>query len=186
MTYRISKGDMTVTADTEAELRIAVAMFNERGSAPAWAVGGPRDVTPIGRAYLGEAMQPDIPYGITTEAGERPKLVAVPNTDKQLYDSMSESAKALFDALTPPDEHPYSAAVQHITVSRRNREVLDAVMLFPEGVSTSSLATLLGIKQGVIAGRVQALKDVSLIEKVQGHRLWAATTLARRSKLVTG
>jgi hypothetical protein len=178
MTYRISKGDLTVTADTEAELRIAiamfnVAMFNERSTwvpeplpalvnAPDWRVGGPRDVTPIGRAYLGEAMQPDIPYGMTTEVGERerPRLVA----------------------LKCPDD----PAVQHITVSRRNRAVLDAVTLFSEGVSTGSLAILLGLEQGVITGRVQALKKAGLVEKVQGHRLWVATTLARRGKLVTG
>lgn len=108
---------------------------------------------------LGEAMVPDvpyIPYAMTTEASEKPKLVAV-------------------------DPLP-----QHITVSRRNREILEAVMLFPEGVSTGSLATLLGLKQVVVAGRVQALKAALLVEKVPGHRLWQATTLARRSKLVTG
>jgi hypothetical protein len=57
MTYRISKGDLTVTADTEAELQIAIACLTEMThgyetklpsmsvpievNAPEWRVGGP-------------------------------------------------------------------------------------------------------------------------------------------------
>lgn len=169
---RITKGDITIECETQADVRLALGVFAdvdvpalpEVVNAPAWRVGGPRawkpdPLPPLGVGLLGEAMVPDIPYipyDMIKASEEKPKLVAV-------------------------DPLP-----QHITVSRRNREILEAVMLFPEGVSTGSLATLLGLKQVVVAGRVQALKAALLVEKVPGHRLWQATTLARRSKLVTG
>lgn len=170
MTYRVTKGGLAVTADTAAELQIAIACLTEMISdevvhdgrvevnAPAWRVGGPRDEMPIGRAYLGDHV--DGPYGVTADAmvPDIPRLAVVPDPGMP----------------------------QHITVSRKNREVLDAIILFNEGVSTNSLETLLGIKPVIIASRIQALKGAGLVAKVPGHRRWVATTLARRAKLVTG
>jgi hypothetical protein len=101
----------------------------------------------------------------------------------------------LGDALPPDDDDPTSypllkavpilPAPQHISVSRKYREVLEAVMLFPEGVSTGSIATLLGTTDKTVGGRMQQLKQRNLVELVPGHRLWRATTLARRAKLVS-
>jgi hypothetical protein len=51
--YRIAKGELTVTADTEAELQIAIACLTETvvngvpAGAPAWRVGGPPDSKPL-------------------------------------------------------------------------------------------------------------------------------------------
>lgn len=73
---------------------------------------------------------------------------------------------------------------QYIPVRAKCLEVLEAVMLFPDGVPCSGLETLLGLSEKQVSGRVQMLKRAGLVESVPGHRLWRATTLARRAKLV--
>lgn len=161
MTYRISKGDLAVTADTEAELQIAIACLTESYetpvavNAPAWRVGGPAGFMqpdpPIGTAYLGEytseaTVLPDGYYA--------PKLAVVPD------------------------------ALQHISVSAVNLEVLEAVMLFPEGVTSKGIQQLLGLSDTTASGRVQTLREQGLIERLPHRNIWRATELARRSKLV--
>jgi hypothetical protein len=162
MTWTVTKDGVSVTADTEAELAIAIAVLNtdttvaERVSV--------EEVNAIGRGYLGEALP--FPYA-TVEEPPKPKL-AVVSTESDDSDA------------------PRLGTPQHVTVTPKNREVLEAVMLFPEGVSTASLATLLGLKQVTVSARIQSLKNQNLVEHVPHHNLWRATTLARRAKLVTG
>jgi hypothetical protein len=160
MTYRISKGDLAVTADTEAELQIAIACLSvgyerQAVNAPGWRVGGPAGWPdpPIGTAYLGEytseaTVLPDGFYA--------PKLAAVPDAD----------------------------APKHISVSAVNLEVLEAVMLFPEGVTSKGIQQLLGLSDTTASGRVQTLREQGLIERLPHRNIWRATELARRSKLV--
>lgn len=180
---RITKGGINIVCDTQADVKIAMAaltdvdepalpnMTEAFADAPAWRVGGPvnrqrEPLPPIGSGVIAH-------YAESEHEGHehvplKPKLVAV--------GKLQDDTRVDVEFNVP----------QHITVSRKNREVLDAVILFSEGVSTSSLSTLLGLKQVVVASRLQALKTDGLVAKIPHHRLWAATSLARRAKLVTG
>lgn len=83
------------------------------------------------------------------------------------------------------DDVVESIAPQHIPVSRRCLDVLEAVMIFTEGVPVRGVCELLGLGTEVVGGRMQMLKNRGLVETVPGHsRSWRATTLARRAKLV--
>jgi hypothetical protein len=157
--YSITLGGITVTADNEAELRLAIAVLNTplgslhmpvavNAPAPSWRVGGPPDPKPL----------PPIP-------NER---IAVP--------------KPVLRAV--PTESPDSVAPQHVSVTRLHLDVLEAVMLFPEGVTTRGVSQLLGLSNKTAGGRIQGLKRQGLIEKLPGHKSWRATTLARRAKIV--
>jgi hypothetical protein len=177
--YTVAKDGVSVTADTEAELRIAIAVLNTpvgslhlpvavNAPAPSWRVGGPPDEKsyPVGDYGTSMVPRPNLdPYGVTAD-----RLA-----------ELEEDAPVLSLVLTESSD---SVAPQHIPVSRKNNEILEAIMLFTEGVGTSGLTQLLGIPQVIVASRIQALKSAGLVEKIPGHRLWRATQLARRAKLV--
>lgn len=166
--YRISKGDLTVTADTQAELQIAIACLT-RGyqadktvgavhlpveiDAPDWRVGGPR-------ATVGDG---------------KPALAVVPT---ESHDS------DVFTGLQ--GNHPMAddGAPQHIPVKSKQLDVLEAVLLFPEGVPTRGVAQLLGLTDKAAGQRMQALKNAGLVELVPHSSRWRATLFARRAKLV--
>lgn len=79
------------------------------------------------------------------------------------------------------------AGPQHIPVTRCCLDVLEAVLLFPEGVYAKGIGELLGIspKSKAVGGRLQKLATMGLVEHPHHNRnLWRATPLARRSKLV--
>jgi hypothetical protein len=78
----------------------------------------------------------------------------------------------------------YPSPPKHVAVKRIMLDVLEAVMLFPEGVETRGVATLLGLTEKAASNRIQSLKRDGLVEMVPHHHRWVATTLARRAKLV--
>jgi hypothetical protein len=158
MTWTVTKDGVSVTADTEPELAIAVAVLNTDTTV---AERVPVGVNAIGRGYLGEALR--FPYS-TVEEPPKPKL-AVVSTESD--DSVAESP-----------------AVQHIPVSPENLETLDCISLFSEGVPARGISELLGVKVGTIHSRLQSLKKQGLVERVRGHQLWIVTPKARRAKLV--
>src|SRR3954468_4716220 len=120
MSWLVTKDGVSVSADTEAELPLAIAALTVAetpvGSvhlpievnAPAWRVGGPPDV------------DDDDPRPLTLVKSES------------------------------PDSVPESPTVQHVSLSRQLPVVLDAVLLFPEGVTVKGVCQLLGLteKQG--------------------------------------
>lgn len=174
MSWRVSKDGINVVADTEAELAIAIAVLrHDEPARPAWAVGGPADkvLTPNG-IQVGTVHLPVVPDSFTGLQGNHP-----------LADKPSLS-------LVVPTESDDSVVenhtVEHISVTRREREMLEAVMCFSEGVSTASLATLLGLSLKVAGSRVQQLKRRGLVEKLPHRKLWVATHSARRAKVVSG
>jgi hypothetical protein len=159
----LTKGDMTIRCETEAELRIARAVFSEPDEVTEM---GEIESLAIGVGYLGE-------YD--------PQLSTLPDGD---YRSSRHLAVVSEPETESDDSVPKDTTVQHVPVSRRNLDVLEAVMLFPEGVPASGLGTLLGLTSHTVHGRLQSLKRAGLVEGVPGHELWRATPLARRSKLV--
>ena len=159
----LRKGDMVIRCETEAELRIARAVFAEPDEVAEMASLGEIESLAIGLGYLGDyaPARSTLPDGIYRST---PHLTVVPEVEVSHGDSVP--------------------TVQHIPVSARNMEVLDAVMLFPDGVPSNGIAELIGVPSPIVSGRLQILKDSGLVEKVPGHRAWRATQLARRSKLV--
>lgn len=173
MSWLVTKDGVSVSADTEAELRLAIAVLTgtveEKPmgavhlpieiNAPAWRVGGPPDVE------------------VLRAQGQYPADVWTPDVDddpRPLTLVKSES----------PDSVTESPTVQHIPVRALLLDVLNAILLFPEGVESRGVAELLGITEKSIGNRIQRLKAAGLVEKVPHHRQWRATQLARRAKLV--
>lgn len=174
---RITKGDIILDCETEGDVKLALAVltFDEavvlpgvrvypvvNGQAvapPEWRVGGPPDVFTGLRGnhpLAGDAMTAD--------------LLAELEEDKPVLSLVTES----HDSVAP----------QHISVRDRQLDILDAVIAFPEGVTCRGVAELLGLSDKTVSGRMQLLKRAGLVEKLQGHHSWRATTLARRAKLV--
>jgi hypothetical protein len=169
---RITKGDITLECETQADVRLALGVFADVDEpplpsvavvpvvngvpvgAPEWRVGGPPDPKPL--PPIADEYYPQPPDGGPPE-GFR-VLRAVP----------TESGDS----------------VQHVPVRALLLDVLNAIMLFPEGVETRGVAELLGLTDKSIGNRIQRLKDAGLVEKVPHHRRWRATQLARRAKLV--
>lgn len=175
--YRITKGDMTVTADTEAELQIAIACLTEmtRGyesrsnlaaAAPDWRVGGPvlgRDIEAVANSpMVWRDSGPVDPVAIGIEldaADDKPTLSLVPTESND-------------------------SDVQHIPVRAKQLDVLEAVLVFAEGVQCKGIEQLLGLPEKAVSGRIQCLKKAGLVELVPHSTRWRATQLARRAKLV--
>jgi hypothetical protein len=171
---RISKGGIDILCDTQADVRIAMAALTDGdepalpavsvvpvvngvpAGGPAWRVGGPPDRT----IREGDFMTPDL---LAELEEDKPALRLVSESD----DSVSESP-----------------TVQHVPVRAILLDVLNAILLFPEGVESRGVAELLGLTDKSIGNRIQRLKGAGLVEKVPHHRQWRATQLARRAKLV--
>lgn len=172
MTYHVSKDDVHVLCDNESELRIAIAVLNSptvasvhipvvphiEAAVPDWRVGGP--------------VHPYVPNTQGISADE--------------LDSLEDDKPAL--TLVPPTESddsvPEVPTVQHIPVRAKLLEVLECIMLFPEGVESRGVCELLGVGDKGVGNRIQRLKQAGLVEQVPHHRRWRATQLARRAKLV--
>lgn len=196
MSYVVSKGDLTVSADTEAELLIAIAALRNGGGfnhvydgpleAPPKLTGinvhlpGELSSDPKPYAYPPEFSQPDIGYSFDHD---KAKFVAVPVEQADYADDPSPMARSL-ELVEESRSMIESIASQLIPVSRRNLEVLEAVMCFPEGVPNRGLQQLLGLREGQISGRLNTLKVKGLVELIPHSLAWRATQLARRSKLV--
>lgn len=159
MTYHVSKDDVHVLCDNESELRIAIAVLNSPAS-----VSMPVEVNAPPWRVGGPAV-PYVPYPYPDEDDDPPALTLVPPTESD-------------DSVTKP------ATVQHVSLSKVHREMLEAIMLFPEGVTTKSMMILLGLTEKQAGGRIQGLKKRGLIERIPGHWSWRATDLARRAKVV--
>jgi hypothetical protein len=201
--YRISKGDLTVTADTEAELQIAIACLTEmtRGyekelpgisipvevNAPDWRVGGPRP-DPLAQPL------DELRTQLEKLEADKPKLVAVQDREQQnaqafseLHDLAEESRHYLQDDDAPSGRMHVDMGFdvpQYIPVSAKKLDVLEAVLLFPDGVPANGVAQLLGLTQKMASGRLQMLRVAGLAELVPHTNSWRATALARRAKLV--
>ena len=170
MSWTVKKGGLSVSADTEEELRIALAVLSN------------------GHVANVPSLHIPIEADIVGAQGGRPEpswRVGGPPDDKP-DDKPDDDPKPL--ALVRPTEScdsvPESTTVAHIALSPPHMETLDCILLFTEGVSASGIATLTGIKNGTAHSRIQHLKRKGLVERVKGHELWVATPLARRAKLV--
>jgi hypothetical protein len=151
---RITKGDIVLECETQADLQLALSVLCEpvdvpalpsmhvpvEVNAPAWRVGGPTE----------------------------PYVPELPNDEP----SGNMRVNMGFDT------------AQHISVPSKQLDVLEAVKLFPEGVSCKAVGELLGLSDKQVGGRIQQLRRANLIEHVPHHNLWVATPLARRAKLV--
>lgn len=168
---RITKGDIVLECETQADMRLALGVLADvdvpalpsmhipvEVNAPAWE---PTPLPPIGSGVVAHYTDKD--YGMVTEPGEpgKPKLVAVPESGELS-----------------------SWPSQCIPVRGKQLDVLEAVLLFPEGVPVAGIAQLLGLTDKTVGQRIQTLKNAGLVEHVPHHHLWRATTLARRAKLV--
>jgi hypothetical protein len=175
MSWLVTKDGVSVSADTEADLRLAIACLTtpqadcSLGSvhlpveinAPAWRVGGPPDSKPLPPIEVrGQYVTAD---QLAELEEDKPVLTLVSESD----DSVAESP-----------------TVQHVPVRAILLDVLNAILLFPEGVESRGVAELLGLTDKSIGNRIQRLKGAGLVEKVPHHRQWRATQLARRAKLV--
>lgn len=181
---RITKGDIVLECETQADMRLALGVLADvdvpalpsmhipvEVNAADWHVTGPvtgggggwepTPLPPIGSGVVAHYTDKD--YGMVTEPGEpgKPKLVAVPESGELS-----------------------SWPSQCIPVRGKQLDVLEAVLLFPEGVPVAGIAQLLGLTDKTVGQRIQTLKNAGLVEHVPHHHLWRATTLARRAKLV--
>lgn len=174
---RISKGDIAIDCETQAELQIAIACLTEmmRGyepqPLPEWRVGGPPDVEVL-RAqgqYPADtiSLPDDVPSGRMS-------------VDMGFIDTESDDSDEPFLPLATVG----TIAPQHIPVSVKNMAVLDAVMLFPEGITVKGVSSLTGLEVKTVGGRMQMLKSKGLVELIPHKLDWRATQLARRAKLV--
>jgi hypothetical protein len=152
---RIAKGDITLECETQADLRLALGVFADVDKPVLPAVHLPIEVN---AEPIGRAYLGDqLPEDAPkpwAEVGEQAKLKLV------------------------------SSAPQHIPVRAKQLDVLEAVLLFPEGVPAKGVSQLLGLTDKAVGQRMQSLKRDGLVELVPHHNLWRATTLARRAKLV--
>jgi hypothetical protein len=175
---RITKGDIVLECETQADMRLALGVLADvdvpalpsmhipvEVNAPDWE---PIPLPPVGSGILAHYVDKD--YGMVTEPGEpgKPKLVAVPTVSPE-----QQAARYV-------QEH----APQCVPVRAKQLDILEVVLLFPEGVPVKGIAQLLGLTDKTVGQRIQALKADSLVEHVPHHHLWRATTLARRAKLV--
>lgn len=178
MSWHVSKDGIDVVCDTEEELAVAVAVFRHIEQAkPNWIVGGPVDAELL-------RAQGKYPPDTVADLPPMPDVFAGLKGNHPLADR--PAPLALVPPTESPDSVPNPVMPQHISLPRKQNEVLEAVILFPEGVTTNSLSTLLGVSQMVVSGRIQELKVKGLIEKLPGHKAWRATQLARRAKVVCG
>ena len=183
---RITKGDIVLECETQADMRLALGVLADvdvpalpsmhipvEVNAADWHVTGPvtgggggwepEPLPPIGSGVVahyveGDAMTPDL---LEQVEARKPKLVAVPESGELS-----------------------SWPSQCIPVRAKQLDVLEAVLLFPEGVPVAGIAQLLGLTDKTVGQRIQTLKNAGLVEHVPHHHLWRATTLARRAKLV--
>lgn len=112
--------------------------------------------------------------------------ITLPNGVVVEADSASEAGEVLEKAFvsptqaTPPAaELPAAEEVTSVTaifLSKKLFEVYDVISLFPQGISSKNVASLLNIKMTVACSRAHALHKDGLIEAVPHHRLWRVTS----------
>jgi hypothetical protein len=183
MSWTVTKDGISVSADTEAELAIALAVMrdvaqeNPVGSvhlpvavnAPSWRVGGPPDGKPLPPIAADEGYPYDVGERVRVSMG-----FIEDDDDPPVLTLVSESDDSVTELPT----------VQHIPVRAILLDVLNVILLFPEGVEARGVCELTGFSDKAIGNRIQRLKNMGLVEKVPHHRQWRATQLARRAKLV--
>lgn len=175
MSWTVTKDGVSVTADTQAELAIAIAALNTDAT-----VAEPKA---IGTVHLPVAAKLDVPpWAVGGPSPNNPVANIFPPVDGD--DDPQPVKLGIVRDTESDDSDVKPATVQHIPVSAKLLEVLEAVMLFPEGVGCPGISTLLGLTVKTVTGRMQMLKKQGLVETVPHHRAWRATELARRAKLV--
>lgn len=184
---RVTKGDINILCDTQADLKIAMAALMDEDEpalpdiealhiealraagqypadvVPGWRVGGPSAHNPVPHPY---------PVPEADEVTEGAPRLSVVDTEP---DSDAPSGRMNVDM---------GFELHYIPVRAKQLDVLEAVLLFPEGVPVKGVAQLLGLTEKAVGQRMQSLKKDGLVELVPHHHLWRATTLARRAKLV--
>jgi hypothetical protein len=176
---RITRGDIIIECDTQAELASALAVL----------MAPPAEI-PLGTAELGEYLTEREEQRLRLVEPLPPLHLGYPPACGPAGDPRTDTVFPAGDPGTdivqasPPSEHP---APQYVPVTRCCLDVLEAVFLFPEGVYAKGIGELLGIspKSKAVGGRLQKLATMGLVEHPHHNRnLWRATPLARRSKLV--
>lgn len=153
---RIIKGEITLECETQAEVQIAFTVLENLSATV--------DVPP-----LPEMMVPDlIPEEYKVRVNAPAWRVGGPSTA----------------TLKLVETESNDSVPQCIPVASVHLDVLEAVMLFPEGVPCKGIEQLLGLNDKQVNGRTQSLKRAGLIERIEHSHRWRATTLARRAKLV--
>lgn len=176
--YRITKGDITIEATTEAELAEAVKVLGtpnmlkpptfEPVAAPAfvpYSHGAPfpdpalygTAEAPMGTGELGEY------YEAPEEKPEQTKLSIVPDVSGDVVDI---------------------GGAEQISVRRSQLHVLNAVLSFPDGVTAQGVCSLLSADYNRVGPRIQKLHKMGLVERIPRSLKWQATEKARHAKLV--
>jgi hypothetical protein len=193
---RVTKGDITIECADQHELGMALLALSGTQSDfhPLPGVHIPGGDCSLGTAELGEYLtereeqrlrlvEPLPPVPLLKQIGYPPGQIGYPpacgpagdpDTDVVTVDYLGGGRGG-------------HAGTQHIPVTRCCLDVLEAVLLFPEGVYAKGVGELLGIspKSKAVGGRLQKLATMGLVEHPHHNRnLWRATPLARRSKLV--
>lgn len=175
---RIIKGDIILECDTQADVALAVAAltgidFPALPEIPFPYIPVANIVDPdgfvdeaCGAAVLGETESDD-----SVQTGHLKIAATIPAAESALR-------------AVPTLESVATIAPQLIPVRRRQLDVLEAVLLFPEGVPGKGISQLLGLSEKTVSGRMQSLRRDSLVEMVPHTHAWRATSLARRAKLV--
>jgi hypothetical protein len=169
---RVIKGDITFECESEDDLRLALGVLTETTEFPKLELLQP---VPVGNV--------DVALGGYHGQGGQGDVTTLPTPPSWRVGGPPQSAFGDDETESDDSESP---TVAHISVSKLESEILEAVMLFSEGVTVGSLAQLLGMTRKQVGGRVQMLKRKNLVEKMQGHHTWRATTFARRAKVVAG
>ena len=91
---------------------------------------------------------------------------------------------ALHYPLPPePEPEPEPAPRLRISLRPKNKETLDGILAFDEGIPASGIAKLLDISESTASGRIQKLRKLRLIEKIPGTTMWRGTEKARTAEI---
>lgn len=184
---RITKGGIHILCDTQADLKIAMAALADVDEPALPAVHLPVEVNAVHHVNEATGEREVVGYSPAWRVGGPVPSQAV---SSHLYpvpeaDDITEGAPSDSDAPSGRMNVDMGFEVpQYIPVRAKQLEVLEAVLLFPEGVPCRGIGQLLGLTDKTVGQRMQSLKREGLVEMVPHHHLWRATTLARRAKLV--
>ena len=82
-----------------------------------------------------------------------------------------------------PEPEPEPAPRLRISLRPKNKETLDGILAFDEGIPASGIAKLLDISESTASGRIQKLRKLRLIEKIPGTTMWRGTEKARTAEI---
>lgn len=210
MAFRIIKGDTTIEADTEDELKQAIRVLAGTVSTVENLLGDPfvaaaipadklRALAPStefipytpGAPFPHSAMYGTNDYPMGT--GELGEYYEPPEEGGQ-QSLMSDQPKltvvengGIVGTVTHIDRSSkaFSVAItEQISVRREHLKVLNAVISFTDGVTAQGVCQILGVGYTFVGPKLSKLQKMALVERIPHSLLWRATDKARRAKLV--